>query len=416
MCCQRAVASICPRKKFTRILRDPLSDDHEFATLSYDLAVIGGGILGLAHALAGARLGKKVVVIERDLRANGASIRNFGFITVTGQARGATWRRARRSRDIWEEVAPQAGIDIVQRGLLVCLRHRESLPVADAFLTTEMGEGCALITPGEVARHAPGLGGAGLLGALWSSHDLRVDSPSAIPRLAAWLAASHGVTFLTQTAALSVAPPTIETSRGPIAAEAVVVCPGDDLVSLFPEAIAARGVDKASLTMLRLANPGFRIPSTLMSDLSLVRYLGYAELPAAANLRRRLQATDAPALAHGVHLIVAQGADGDLIVGDSHHYGDLADPFMSAQVEALILQEFEAATGMKPPPVISRWTGAYAHARERQMFVDTPATGVRLVMITSGTGASTAFAIGEEVIGDLFGERPANAPLEAETP
>ena len=38
----------------------------------YDLAVVGAGIVGLAHALAGARRGLRVVVIDRDARANGA--------------------------------------------------------------------------------------------------------------------------------------------------------------------------------------------------------------------------------------------------------------------------------------------------------------------------------------------------------
>ena len=58
---------------------------------TFDLAVVGAGMVGLAHAYAAARAGKRVVVIERDARANGASIRNFGFITVTGQERGESW-------------------------------------------------------------------------------------------------------------------------------------------------------------------------------------------------------------------------------------------------------------------------------------------------------------------------------------
>lgn len=62
----------------------------------FDLAVVGGGIIGLAHAYMAAKAGKRVAVIEKDVRANGASIRNFGFITVTGQERGDSggWRAA----------------------------------------------------------------------------------------------------------------------------------------------------------------------------------------------------------------------------------------------------------------------------------------------------------------------------------
>jgi len=51
---------------------------------SYDLAVVGAGIVGLGCALAAARAGKRVAVIDRDAQANGASVRNFGFVTVTG--------------------------------------------------------------------------------------------------------------------------------------------------------------------------------------------------------------------------------------------------------------------------------------------------------------------------------------------
>src|SRR5215831_52146 len=95
----------------------------------FDLAVIGGGIIGLAHAYIAAKAGKRVAVIERDVRANGASIRNFGFITVTGQERGDSWRLARRTRDVWMDLAPLAGLPIEQRGLYLTARSNEALEV-----------------------------------------------------------------------------------------------------------------------------------------------------------------------------------------------------------------------------------------------------------------------------------------------
>ena len=66
----------------------------------FDLAVVGAGIVGLGAALAGAKRGLRVVVIDRDAQANGASVRNFGFITVTGQERGTMWVRAQRTREV----------------------------------------------------------------------------------------------------------------------------------------------------------------------------------------------------------------------------------------------------------------------------------------------------------------------------
>src|SRR5215469_9035626 len=68
-----------------------------------DIAVIGGGILGLAHAYVLARAGKRVVMFERSSRAIGASVRNFGMIWPIGQPAREIHDIALRSRRIWLE-------------------------------------------------------------------------------------------------------------------------------------------------------------------------------------------------------------------------------------------------------------------------------------------------------------------------
>src|SRR5580698_7151623 len=123
----------------------------------FDVAVVGAGIVGLGAALAAARRGLRVVVVDRDAQANGASVRNFGFITVTGQDRHSMWARARRTREVWAEVAPRAGIPIVQEGLWMLARRPESVDVLKAFLETEMGVGCKLLTAAEARRRCPAL-------------------------------------------------------------------------------------------------------------------------------------------------------------------------------------------------------------------------------------------------------------------
>ena len=370
----------------------------------YDLAVIGGGVIGLAHAITAARRGKRVVVIERDTRANGASIRNFGFITVTGQERGRSWSLARRTRDVWDEIAPLAGIPIEHRGLYLSARSAEAIAVIEAFLATELGEGCSLLTGDAFRAATGGLGGADLHGALYSPHEIRMESRYAIALLARWAQEQLGVDMLAQTVAFSSLPPRIETSRGVIEAGQVVVAPGDDFSTLWPDRIAAYNLRRCRLSMLRLANPGMRLPGALMSDLSLTRYAGYAALPEAAVLKAKLLAEQPRHYANGVHLIVAQGSDGTLIVGDSHHYDDLPGPFAPASAEDDILDEYARAFGRAAPPVIERWVGTYASADDRTYLVDTPASDVRLVIVTGGTGASTSFGIAEQVLNELMGD------------
>src|SRR5690606_12854799 len=65
-----------------------------------DIAVVGGGIVGLAVALATARQGRQVVLFERSDPAVGASVRNFGLVWPIGQPTGPTHDLALRSREI----------------------------------------------------------------------------------------------------------------------------------------------------------------------------------------------------------------------------------------------------------------------------------------------------------------------------
>ena len=374
--------------------------------MTYHIAIVGAGIVGLAHAVAAVRRGLSAVVIERDARPIGASIRNFGFVTVTGQRRGETWSRARRSAQVWSEIAPRAGIAVEHRGLLVLARRPEAATVLEAFAATEMGEACALLSSEETRTRHPDLNPDTLAASLWSPHDLRVESRLAIPALVKWLEA-QGVEFQFSTAVHGVEAPVVETSRGGVRAECVAVCPGDDFSTLYPKTIANYGVTRCILQMLRLESPGFTLPGSIMSDLSLVRYRGYADLPESAPLRQRLSCEQDRELAHGIHLIAVQSADGSLVVGDSHHYGAAPEPFAASEVEDLMLREAKATMGVAPA-VRERWTGTYASAAQ-DMFRATPAQGVRMVMVTSGTGASTAFAIAEETLLDLFGPSPEKA-------
>lgn len=370
--------------------------------MSYDLAVVGAGIVGLAHALAAARRGLRVLVIERDAQANAASVRNFGLVVVSGQEPGRQRRLAERTRDIWLDLAGPAGITIRHRGLLAVAQRPEAMALLEAFAASTDGDGCTPLTRAELDRRQPGLDSNRLAGGLFSPFEIRVESREAIPRLASHLRDRWKVDFRYGETVLDVAPPVLRTSRGAHEARKVVVCPGDDLAGLFPDAIARHGVRRCKLQMLRVEADGLRLGAAVVSDLSLTRYGGYARLSEAAALRERLEGECGDALGEGVHMIAVQSADGSLVVGDSHHYAHTPDPFASEAVDRLILREFRAVFS-SAPRVTARWTGTYASAPAHEHFREAIGTDIRLVMITGGTGASTAFAIGEDTVDDLFG-------------
>jgi len=362
----------------------------------YDLVVVGAGIVGLATAWTASQRGLRVAVVDRNAHATGASVRNFGFITVTGQRQGAHWLRARKTLEIWKQLAPQAGIQIVHQGLYVLAQRPEAADVLEAFLHTEMGEGCRLFSSREVEQTWPMFQPGHAL--LYSPHECRVESRDAIKQLTLWLQQACGIDFFWQSTVTGISLPQVWTSRGELKAHHCVVCPGNDFSTLFPEWIDKAGVQQCTLQMMRVVprNP-MPLPGAVMSDLSLVRYEGYADLAEAAPLKARLQQAQSGHLAHGVHLIVVQSADGSLVVGDSHVYGAAEAPFARTDIDALILSELHRVLRLPDAEVQERWTGSYASAAD-VVYKVSPAPRVVLGMVTGGTGASTSFAFAEELV------------------
>ena len=53
--------------------------------------------------------------------------------------------------------------------------------------------------------------------------------------------------------------------------------------------------------------------------------------------------------------------------------------------------------------ITESWIGTYAYAADKWRLTDAPDNATRIVVVTAGCGASTAFGIGEETMADLFG-------------
>ncbi len=284
-----------------------------------------------------------------------------------------------RSRDVWLEVAPAAGIAIEHAGSPWSARRPGGAAVLEAFLRDRDG---ARLRAARRAREAgerfPMLARRRLRRPCsHSPHELRVESRARrFPRSPAGWHEAHGVDLPARDARQAVEPPAIATSRGTLAGGACVVCPGDDFLAPLSRPDRRLRLTRCKLHMLRAGRLDRRLPrmtAAVMSDLGLVRYRGYAELPEAAALKRRLEAEQGAQLANGVHLIVVQSADGSLVVGDSHHYAPTPDPFAPEAVDELILEEFDAVLGAAATrKCCERWTGTYASAPTGPMLVDRP--------------------------------------------
>lgn len=377
----------------------------------YDLIVVGAGIVGLAHAFEASKRGLKVAVIEKNNKCIGASIRNFGFITVSGQSAKDTWRRAQYSRDVWAEIAQKAAIPVVHNGSWVVCQRLEAVDVVNAFLETEMGEECQVISKEDFSllpkMGFPGIESLRLDNAealFYSPHEFRVESREAIPILTSWLESVMRVDFYWGLEVLGCDVPEVRTSMGSFQASKVVICPGSELNGLTKPYLGHHDIELCTLQMLRVKlDANFKLPGSVMTDNSLARYLGWSELAEAKALKERISKEMPDYLKEGIHLIAVQSADGSLVVGDSHRYGQSDDVFSDEKIDSMILKLLKDVLNFNHLEVVERWMGVYPSSSKSDALIEKVSQNLRIAVVTSGTGASTAFGLAKDNLDDWVG-------------
>lgn len=378
------------------------------ANKSYDLAIIGAGIVGLSHALAATDAGLRVCVIESDDRPSGASIRNFGMVWPVGMPPGEARAHALRSREIWLHVAPQAGFDARAVGSLHLARHEDERAVLHEFMQRRAdGLHAEWLSPDEVARRYPGVRPDGLLGAMRTESELAINPRHAIAAWADWLA-SRGVTFLWNIHAREAGQGFVQLADATrVEADHVIVCSGQDTRSLFPDVYERASVSRCKLQMLRLSAPAWRIGTHVAGGLTLRHYKAFEDCPTLPDLKQRV-AREYPLYdRYGIHVMAAQRADGTLVIGDSHEYDAAITPFDNATIEQIILEYLARMLDVEGLHVVDRWHGIYAKRTDGQWLVRAcPTPGVTVVNALGGAGMTLAPAIAEATIAALRASTP----------
>ena len=131
-----------------------------------DVAIVGAGILGLAHAFIAAKAGQRVTVFERNPAANGASVRNFGMIWPIGQPAGEMHQMALRSREIWLELLREANLPYLPTGSLHAAYREDEAAVGREFseLALPLGYECAWLDALQTLERTSAIRREGLLG------------------------------------------------------------------------------------------------------------------------------------------------------------------------------------------------------------------------------------------------------------
>jgi FAD dependent oxidoreductase TIGR03364 len=374
-----------------------------------DLAIVGAGILGLAHAWAAAKSGKRVVVFERSPKAAGASVRNFGMIWPIGQPAGELLDLAMRSRELWRELLREAKLPSRETGSLHLTYRRDEVEVAQEFaaLAPALGYDCQWLAAEEVLARSQAVVPDGLLGGLWSSTELTVDPRKILAELPAFLTERYGVEFRFATAVRAIAPPVLETADWEAGerwtADQFLVCSGEDFETLYPAHYAASGLTRCKLQMLRTAPQpqGWELGPSLAAGLTLRFYPAFEICKTLDALKTRI-AHETPEMDRWrIHALVAQTWDGALTLGDSHEYGIGVDIFNKTEIDDLIIEYTRGFLRAPQMGIAERWYGVYAKHPTKTLVTMEPEPGVRIVASPGGSGMTLSMGLGEKTISEM---------------
>ena len=369
----------------------------------YELVIVGAGVVGMGAALAAHKKGvKKILIVDRHQACTGASIRNFGFITITGLRQKIMQQRSLRSRDIWLDIIKKAKITINHRGLYLIAQHKESIPVLEEYLKVDPRSTVKLLSKKEMESVHPIFKKNNNFGGLYSSDEVRIEPRLAIPAVARYLQ-SMGIDFLWKEEVLDFTHQHITTQKRKIQFKKLIMAPGNHLKGLGRDLFEKMKIQSSKLHMMRvMPEKKLKLPGGIMADLTLMRYPGYENLPSKKKLDKVIHKQCRAELDNGIHVIVVQGKDGSLTIGDSHHYThDTHYPFENEVIDNLILNKFDQILPIGKYKVVERWVGEYPSGKNDYLdhWLD---KNICIANVTTGIGMSTGFAFAEDVISKLY--------------
>lgn len=368
------------------------------------VTIVGGGVLGTAHALEAVRRGHQVVQLEREAEARGATVRNFGLVWVSGRAH-AELAATLRSRELWERLGVQIpGIGFRAAGSLTLLRTPGEVAVAEevAARPDAQSRGFALLDHDQVRKLNPALRGKYVAG-LHCSLDAAVESRQAMPAMRDYMAATGRYTFRAGTEARSVRGSTVVDDRGNRHdGDLVLICAGAAHGGLVREIAGDLPVRRVRLQMMQ-TEPLEEPLTTAIADGDSFRYYpGFAG--GALDALRRDEPQDAVAGEHHMQLLCVQRLHGGLTIGDTHEY---SEPFAFDVAEgpyAYLVDAVEQFLGRALPPIRQRWAGVYSQCADPDQLVcrTSPEDGLWVVTGPGGRGMTLGPAIAEQSA-DLIG-------------
>ncbi|MFZ1787609.1 MAG: TIGR03364 family FAD-dependent oxidoreductase [Saprospiraceae bacterium] len=383
---------------------------------TFDVVVIGSGILGMAHAYHCAILGLKVAVIEKNQYPMDASARNFGQVVPSGF--GHEWQKyGRKSLEIYKNIQEEADITVRQTGSLYVAHDEEEMTLLEelAVINQTNNYESHLLTKQETCEHAPSLNSDYVRGALFFPQEINVEPAKLMLRLIHYCMEKLDLTYISNTLVKNVlrANGEVVITTADLrffAAAKVFLCNGSDLKMLFPDLFATSDLELVKLQMMELVSQSDAyLPGSILTGQTIRRYEGFGECPSYAEIKSK-EDFNSQFKKYGVHILFKQTSSGSIIVGDSHEYFDINDYkkevyTVREKINQFIIAEAQKIITIKNWKLKRAWLGYYTQCKEEAIFSKTIDEHIHIITGIGGKGMTAAFGYAAENVSKLIGSK-----------
>lgn len=387
---------------FFRMLH-ALFTDHTMEA-NYDLIVIGGGALGTFHAFHALKSGKKVLLLEKDIRPQEATVRNFGQVVPSGLPVGEWNHYGRTSTALYKEIQAEYEIGIRNNGSCYIASDESEMAVLEEMQQRFAADDyeSKLLTAAEVKVKYPSVKESYAQGALFFPSEVSAEPELMIHRLHEYMRLKFAglVTFRYQAPVIDVAV-TADLAAVTLAGGTVyraahcVICNGRDVKLLFPELFLDSGLVVTKLHMMATGRlPGVSLPGNILTGLTIRRYESFQSCSAYQQLTENNSHPDNKKW--GIHILFKQRIDGSIIIGDSHEYAPAASQedlnmfYNEMQINNRMIAEAKDIIDLPDWSMNQYWCGFYMQHNGLEIFEKTIDHRIHIATGIGGKGMTTS--------------------------
>lgn len=380
----------------------------------YDLIVVGAGALGSFHAYHACNKGLRVLLLEKDMQPQEATVRNFGQVVPSGMSRGKWQTYGRRSMEIYTFLQNKFDISVRRHGSIYIASDETELTLINELKDINRADGyqSELFSQQQCLNKYPGLKASYCKGGLFFPEEITVEPDKMIHLLIAYMKEQLGLTYRPNTLVTLCdyvnGKCLVQDSIGAsFISDKVLICNGRDFRALYPQVFYNSDIEVSKLQMMKtVPQPGYQLPGAILTGLSIRRYESFQECPSYASLKA--DQIDANFKQWGIHILFKQATDGGIIIGDSHEYAAAGEQdklgfSINQEINNLIIAEAMRIFDLPRWEMAYCWNGYYGQSKSHDVFKKEVAANIHVVTAIGGKGMTASAGLAEESIKELFG-------------